>query len=238
MGQFGQRSRPLHSDPRDALIADLRAQVESLSETVRAFSQRLTALENAGGGRSVKPFGSDPHPRRAYDQDTDNGLYDRKNARVELQEDSWGNPPHTPDYGARSEPAQPAGGSWQLFATQLGELFNRANRSDFDTLAADFGAESYTNERKGDLATLIKSDIDRFWVVPIPGNPDMGVMIPGFSIKKGWVKLRQPDADHPLAYHFELRRGDRLQVIEPAILRRNASGFWELKRKGEVVGIT
>ena len=225
-------------DHRETVISDLLRRVQVLE-------QRVTALENGGAvrARSAVPEAppSSARPPSGYGAETQDNYYDRKREPQDLPEDTWASPQRapTPAYQAEPQRAAPSrAGSTQQFADELAELFNRAGKPDFDALASRFGAESYTNDRRSDLAQLIKDDLDRFWVVPVPGQPDLALMIPGFTVKKSWAKLRQPETDHPLAYHFELRRGDRLQVIRPAVLRRNSNNFWELEQKGEVVGIS
>lgn len=225
-------------DHRETVISDLLRRVQVLE-------QRVTALENGGAARarSAVPEAPPPPARTpsGYGAETQGNYYDRKREPQDLPEDTWASPQRAaaPSYQAEPErAAPPRAGSTQQFADELADLFNRASKPDFDALASRFGAESYTNDRRSDLAQLIKDDLDRFWVVPVPGQPDLALMIPGFTVKKSWAKLRQPETDHPLAHHFELRRGDRLQVIRPAVLRRNSNNFWELEQKGEVVGIS
>lgn len=229
-------------DHRDTVISDLLRRMT-------VMEQRIAALEN-GSAMRPRPAPSEPSPpptqprsQPGYGADQQDNYYDRRREPQNLPEDNWpaSERAPTPAQGYDADPPrapQPGAGSAQQFAADLAELFNRANKPDFDALASQYGAESYSNDRRGDLAQLVKDPNDRFWVVPVPGRPDIGLMIPGFTVKKSWAKLRQAESDHPLAYHFELRRGDRLQVIKPAVLRRNSNNFWELQQKGEVVGIS
>ena len=236
------RRRGLHDDPRDR-------EIEQLKERLILLEQRVATLERRDKAAGAPPPADDPYgqPPQSYRRPSDNppgqvgGVYNRKSDRQELPEDNW--PPArrapSPNQYAPPPPApQSERASLQRLSDQLSDLFNRANKSDFDALAAEFNAESYTNDRRGDLSVLTKDESDRFWVVPVPGTPDLALMIPGFIVKKSWLKLRQAETDHPLAHHFELCRGDRLQVIKPAVLRRNSNNFWELKEKGVVEGIS
>lgn len=225
-------------DHKDTVISDLLRRV-------LVMEQRITALENGGASRAFRAAVPEQQPqpqtRSGYASDNPDNYYDRRSQPQDLPEDNWPVAHRAPLQASHTEPppaAQPSSGSMQQFAADLAELFNRASKPDFDALASQYGAESYTNDRRGELAQLIKGDLDRFWVVPVPGRPELALMIPGFTVKKSWAKLRQPETDHPLAYHFDLRRGDRLQVIRPALLRRNSNNFWELQQKGEVVGIS
>lgn len=223
---------------RDTEISDLRHKVESME-------RRLQALENSKGARTEGPAviepQSKPLPGSGYVFAEEDSYYDRIRERVDLPEDkpAVAQPSQEKGYSAET-PRSPQSDAMSLqhLAASLVSLFNSANKPDFDALANRYGAETYTNDRRGDLARLIKDDIDRFWVVPVPGRSEFALMIPGFTVKKSWAKLRQPETDHPLAYHFDLRRGDRLQVMKPAVLRLNTSNVWELYQKGEVVGIS
>lgn len=240
---MGYDNRP--SSRRNLVQAEHReAVIEDLLRRMTVMEQRITALEN-GGAMRARPASPEPpppaRPQTGYGADQQDNYYDRRREPQDLPEDGWSASQRPPASGQPSAPpraAQPGPGSLQQFADDLAQLFNRANKPDFDALASQYGAESYTNDRRGDLAQLIKDVNDRFWVVPVPGRPEYALMIPGFTVKKSWAKLRQPETDHPLAHHFELRRGDRLQVIKPAVLRRNSNNFWELEQKGEVVGIS
>ena len=234
--QSSPRRSLAQGDPRDALISDLNRKIQ-------VIEQRLTALENGGSLRGARAAVAEPQPRPRSDfsPNQQDSYYDRKRQPQDLPEDNGSPNQRAPAHDQTSTPprsSQPSTGSVQQFADDLAELFNRANKPDFDALVSRYGAESYTNDRRGDLAQLIKDVNDRFWVVPVPGRPEIALMIPGFTVKKSWAKLRQPETDHPLAHHFEVRRGDRLQVIRPAFLRRNSNNFWELEQKGEVVGIS
>jgi hypothetical protein len=241
---MGYDNRPSY---RRSLVPDdyRETAVEDLLRRMTVMEHRLTALENGGAmrARTATPEAPPPpqRPQAGYGADQPDNHYDRRREPQGLPEDNWPVSQPVPVHGQTPEPpraAQPGTGSVQQFADDLAELFNRANKPDFDALASQYGAESYTNDRRGDLAQLIKDVNDRFWVVPVPGRPEIALMIPGFTVKKSWAKLRQPETDHPLAHHFELRRGDRLQVIRPAVLRRNSNNFWELQQKGEVLGIS
>ncbi|MFO6430266.1 hypothetical protein ACLBKT_09280 [Erythrobacter sp. W302b] len=227
-------------DHRDTVIDDLLRRVT-------VMEQRIIALENGPAMRprpasaEVPPPPPQPPSQPGYGTDQQDNYYDRRREPQNLPEDGWPASERTPVQSYNAEPPrakQPGAELAQQFAADLAEFFNRANKPDFDALATQYGAESFTNDRRGDLAQLIKDPNDRFWVVPVPGRPEIALMIPGFTVKKSWAKLRQPETDHPLAYHFELRRGDRLQVIKPAVLQRNSNNFWELQQKGEVVGIS
>ena len=211
-------------------IAALEAKVRQLEGIVESMRQRIDNLETRGVQTRAAP---------AQSAGQVGAVYDRTSNRQSLPEDDWdARPPQPAPPRPASAPNAPQGGvSHQQFARELAEVFNHAGKADFDELSSATGAQSYTNERKGDVSNLIKSDIDRFWVVPVPGSPDIALMIPGFQIKKTWAKLRQVGSDHPLAFHFELQRGEKLQVIKPARLRKNSNGFWELADKGEVTGV-
>lgn len=216
--------------------------ISDLLKRVRLLEQKVTALESGGAERAPNTMLDSPRRSQPnYGADQSENYYDRRRELQNLPEDDWSTTQRAPANGQPPEPprtVQPGTGSSDQFANDLAELFNRANKPDFDALASQYGAESYTNDRRGDLAQLIKDVNDRFWVVPVPGQPDFALMIPGFTVKKSWAKLRQPESDHPLAHHFELRRGERLHVVKPAVLRRNSKNFWELHQKGEVVGIS
>lgn len=110
--------------------------------------------------------------------------------------------------------------------------------SEMRLLAEHFRAEYFTNERSGDLSALIKSNVDRFWLVQLPDQPGQALLLPGFDIRKSWQKYRQYTSDHPLAHHFDLIPSDRFMLSRAARLVRSADGSWQLAARGEVCGIT
>ncbi len=211
----GRRRGP-HDDPRDR-------EIEQLKERLFLLEQRVATLERRDkmAGASSPAADAYGQPPQSYGRPSDNppgqagGVYNRRIDRQELPEDNWPPSQRAPSQNQYAPPPpapQSERASLQKFSEHL------------DALAAEYKAETYINDRRGDLSVLTKSDSDRFWVIPVPGTPDLALMIPGFTVKKTWLKLRQAETDHPLAHHFELRRGDRLQVIKPAIPIPTTSG--------------
>lgn len=122
-------------------------------------------------------------------------------------------------------------------ARALVDAFNNAKSSDFDGLREDYGAIAYTNDRTVDISRIYPNESDRFWLVANPANREEALLLPGFTTKKNWQKLRDDVSDHPFAHHFTLTRGEKLIVHRPALLRRDASNEWVLAEKGELGGL-
>ncbi len=204
---------------------ELQRQVNGLERTVESLLRRIAAVEARVGGGVPERSGFAPSAGM------DGMTLDRRNDRVELPEDR-----DTEQADAAPSATVP---DEMLTPRGLVRLFNEATKpADHEALAQSVGAQYFTNERSGDLATLLKSEIDRFWLIPLGERQDEALLIPGFSIRKSWQKFRQPVSDHPLAFHFDLLRGEKFTVNKAARLRRDPNGSWQLVEKGEVSGLS
>ena len=217
-GGFG--SADLHDLNRKFNMIGSR--VDQLCDRMERVEQRLRALGGQGGGLG------------AAQQSLGGSSLDRRSERIHLPED------REPDYRDAPAPrrppeAQETAASVENFVREVAARFNHAGKpAEHDALAREYHAEYYSNERKGDIATLIKSDVDRFWLIPIPGVAGYAALIPGFAIKKSWQRFRHDTSDHPLVHHFSLTRGDKFTVNAAAIVHQDSNGQWQLERSGEV----
>ncbi len=168
---------------------------------------------------------------------------DRRDSRVFLPEDerqpapnpSTSYPSDLQTAAALDRPPSQAMQDDQILVSRYNDAVKPNEIAD---LANDLGAQFYTNERSGDISNLLKSEVDRFWLVPMPGQPDTAWLLPGFTLRKSWQKYRQFVSDHPLAHHFNLLQGDKFIVNRAAVVRKDISGEWLLVLKGEVSGIS
>ncbi|MBH5323303.1 hypothetical protein [Aurantiacibacter sediminis] len=226
-------------DPSEVL-ADYQRQIEDLRKERDALRKRVQELEAGGHSAANTPASSTSAAAAS------SNVYDRKNDRVQDPEDPHRGAPPPPERPApqpESRPAEPAARApTAASAHNADDLVNKFNSTtkpgDFTRLAESVKAQYYTNERSTDITTLIKSDIDRFWVVPDPNNSNEALLLPGFNLKKSWQKYRQEASDHPLAHHFDMQRGDKLSVIRPAVLQRDSNNEWKLKTKGAISGLS
>lgn len=234
-GLDGQRMGLGLGDPGGS-IAELTAMVSKLSDDVNRLSKRLLIVEelnHRGGSPDASRMPSkpnDPYP-----------TIDRRADAVVLPEDAYSTTPSQPQGFARqpSAYAPPNGeSSRSLSAAGLVDRYNETVKpNDLAALAEKVRAEYYTNERSGDISSLLRSEIDRFWLVPQSHQSDTAWLIPGFAVRKAWQKFRQFASDHPLAHHFDLQRGDKFVVNRAAVVRKDTNGEWQLVSKGEVSGI-
>lgn len=220
---------------------DLGRQLGMVIARIDRMEARMTGLEQQMQSASGRASGQSS-PSQAH-----GGVsLDRRSDPVRLPEDDQPDfrgapaPPRRPEAQAMAAPPPPAPAprpaeSYDGFAREVATRFNDAGKpAEHEALAREYGAEYYSNERKGDIATLIKSDADRFWLIPFPHEPGRAFLIPGFAIKKSWQRYRHDTSDHPLAHHFNLTRGDKFSVNSAAIVRQDSNGYWQLERKGEV----
>lgn len=121
------------------------------------------------------------------------------------------------------------------------ELVDAVMSATAENLADGQGREpaclSYSNDPAQSLKTLFESEIDRFWLAPNPKDPDEALLLPGLHTKINWPYLRKAVADHPLLHHFDLLKGERFEVIKPALLRKGDDGGWHLEERGRVRGV-
>lgn len=211
------------------------SRVDQLCDRMERVEQRLGALGGQGGGLG------------AAQQSLGGSSLDRRSERIHLPKDSESDyrrapaprrPPEAQETAAPPPPSarpEQTSASVAKFVSEVAARFNDAGKpAEHAALAREYHADYYSNERKGDIATLIKSDSDRFWIIPIPGVSGYAALIPGFAIKKSWQRYRQDSSDHPLAHHFKLIRGDKFVVHAAAIVSKDSSGQWQLERPGEV----
>ncbi|MEL6237738.1 MAG: hypothetical protein AAFQ90_03995 [Pseudomonadota bacterium] len=144
--------------------------------------------------------------------------------------------PETPKSAVPKQKAIDASFATGRFAKMLIERVHDGRRDDLDGWRKRHGVATYTNDRRGDLAEIFPSMVDRFWLRANPHEPSQALLIPGMQVRHDFHRYRSIEAGHPLSHHFKLVPGERFALIRAAILRREDGGKWVLAEKGEVSG--
>ena len=217
-------------------VERLYKSMNMLAEEFEQLKRQVKLLEAKVDGRpiieSAKSASGSSYP-----------TLDRRDSRVFLPEDER-RPATNPSTSYPSElktaaaPDRPSSQAMQNDQILVNRYNDAVKPNEIADLASELGAQFYTNERSGDISNLLKSEVDRFWLVPMPGQPDTAWLLPGFTLRKSWQKYRQFVSDHPLAHHFNLLQGDKFIVNRAAVVRKDVSGEWLLVSKGEVSGIS
>ena len=113
---------------------------------------------------------------------------------------------------------------------------NIANPKDVEDFETHFGTISLSNNRNEDATRIFEDLRARFWLIEDPSHSARAYLIPGADTKKNWHKLKEPKSDHPLGYHFDLRAGDDLRIVRPAVVVPGPDG-WRLEQKGILEGM-
>jgi hypothetical protein len=211
----------------------ISSKLERFDADIAAIKGRLAALEKAAN--------PEPAWKGQSGGAVDSPTLDRRADPVVLPEDHYGGDfaqLTTPPPLRESVQQVPAAAQDAEDSDMIARYNSADSASEMRLLAEHFRAEYFTNERSGDLSALIKSNVDRFWLVQLPDQPGQALLLPGFDIRKSWQKYRQYTSDHPLAHHFDLIRSDRFMLSRAARLVRSADGSWQLAARGEVYGIT
>ena len=235
------------SPPRDGVYApnvshQTAVEIDQLRNAMRGLLDEFEQLKRQVDMLRAKIDGNlIVEPMRSAAESAYQSL-DRRDSRVTLPEDErqigvlYGSsyPRESQTAAATNQPSTAPFKNDQLLVDRYNEAVKPNEISD---LADELGAQFYTNERSGDISNLLKSEFDRFWLVPMPDQPDTAWLVPGFTVRKGWQKFRQFASDHPLAHHFDLLQGDKFMLHRAAVVRKDLSGEWQLVSKGEVSGI-
>jgi hypothetical protein len=222
---------PRQHDPLEVLERKLSL----LSEQIQDLQMRTKALESGLQDTGPQSY-EGSHIDRGIDQPSPI-ILDRRNTLGPLFEDSAGHRARldASDFSAEDNQFKTAMPAPSLEADLVSIYNEEDSPAGMDRLAKRFEAEFFTNERTSDLSALIKSDVDRFWLVQLPG--DRALLVPGLAVRKAWPKYRQASSDHPLAHHFELVSGDRFVLHRPARLQRDSDGNWQMVERGQVGGV-
>lgn len=215
-------------------LEGIRLQMTRMETLIDTIDRRLAVIEQRGSVDAVSPAGFG----RAQASIANQLTLDRRKNPVTLPEDEVSSVRQQWSQADASVPPVPAGNPVPTNDQDLARRYNAADSAaEMQGLAEGIRAEYYSNERSGDLSALFKSEVDRFWLVPLSNRPDEALLLPGFALRKAWQKYRQFTSDHPLAYHFDLVPGDRFVLNRAARIARGPDGSWQLVSKGEVGGI-